>query len=165
MVGKLYFAVYVCKRQRRNATANRAGQKQHKYQFTHCAPPYRTLSDRPVRSSYHNAKECATEFAALRRKYSTKNRIVDRRAFSAKIEDRHDFSIFPIFYRQGMFFPSDLLYAQSIFNTEGISNEPDSHRQLHRAQAQGTESDAGATGRAAQRVQQDHLQVGEWSFP
>lgn len=87
--------------QRRNATANRAGQKQHKYQFTHCAPPYRTLNDRPVRSSYHNAKECATEFAALRRKYSTKNRIVDRRAFSAKIEDRHDFSIFPYILPSG----------------------------------------------------------------
>lgn len=55
---------------------------------------------------------------------------------------------FPIFYRQGMFFPSDLLYAQSIFNTGNISNEPDSHRQLHRAQAQGTESHAGAAGAA-----------------
>ena len=72
---------------------------------------------------------------------------------------------FPIFYRQGMFFPSDLLYAQSIFNTGNISNEPDSHRQLHRAQAQGAESDTGAAGAAARRVQQDHFKMGKRSFP
>lgn len=38
-----------------------------------------------------------------------------------------------------------------------IPNEPNSHRQLHRAQARGTESHAGAAGAAARRVQQDHL--------
>ena len=60
-----------------------------------------------------------------------------------------------------MFFLPALPYAQSIFNAGGIPNEPDSHRQLHRAQAQGTKPHAGAAGAAARRVQQDDLKMGE----
>lgn len=71
----------------------------------------------------------------------------------------------PIFYRWGMFFLPALPYAQSIFTTEGIPNEPDSHRQLHCAQAQGTKPYTGAAGAAARRVQQDHFKMGERSFP
>ena len=37
------------------------------------------------------------------------------------------------FYRRGMLFLPALRYAQSIFNTGGVPNEPDSRRQLHRA--------------------------------
>ena len=40
-------------------------------------------------------------------------------------------------------------------------DEPGEHRKLHRAQAQGKESDAGTAGGAAGRVQQDHLQMGK----
>ena len=39
----------------------------------------------------------------------------------------------PIFHRRGMLFLPALRYAQRIFNTGGVPNEPDSHRQLHRA--------------------------------
>ena len=50
------------------------------------------------------------------------------------INKEHDFCWIPlIFYRLGMVFPPALRYAQSIFNTGGIPNEPDNHRQLHRA--------------------------------
>lgn len=40
-------------------------------------------------------------------------------------------SILPEFYRWEMFFLPVLSYNQAIFNTGGIPNEPDSHRQLH----------------------------------
>ena len=42
----------------------------------------------------------------------------------------------PIFYRRGKLFLPALPYAQSIFTTGGIPNEPDSHWKLHRTQEQ-----------------------------
>ena len=39
----------------------------------------------------------------------------------------------PIFHRRGMLFLPALRYAQRIFNTGGVPNEPDSHRRLYRA--------------------------------